>query len=62
MLLLEISQEGSNSVSLLSNAAHQKLISLDFANEQLTLSTQRHLQKLYTLMPWLKLLPNSLFL
>lgn len=36
MLLSEIHQEGSNSVSLLSNAAHQKLISLDFVNEQLT--------------------------
>lgn len=36
MLLSEISQEGSNSASLLSNAAHQKLISLDFVNEQLT--------------------------
>lgn len=36
MLLSEIRQEGSNSVSLLSNAAHQKFISLDFFNEQLT--------------------------
>lgn len=36
MLLSEISQEGSNSVSLLSNAAHQKFINLDFFSEQLT--------------------------
>lgn len=36
MLLSETSQEGNNSASLLSDAAHQKLISLDFVNEQLT--------------------------
>lgn len=36
MLLSEISQEGSNLVSVLSNTAHQKSINLDFVNEQLT--------------------------
>lgn len=35
MLLSEINQEDNNSVSLLSNAAHQKSISLDFVSEQL---------------------------
>lgn len=63
MLPSEISQEGRNTVSLLSNAAHQKLICLDFVNEQLTFFKypKRHLQKL-CMRPCLKLLRNSLFL
>lgn len=36
MLVSEINQEDDNSVSLLSNAAHQELIRLHFVSEQLT--------------------------